>query len=258
MTVNYRFNFKKTSFSLLELHFLEHIYELCHRTLLIFGVIFLTIAFTFLKSKVLIGLLLYPIENIKLFQISPDDYFTFSFKICFYISSFFASPFILSQFFLFLLPGLVENEIFPIFILLVCSYILFILGLIFSYSILIPITIKFFLNYSEEILEPFWSFQHYFNIISFLFGLSGFIFQIPIFQIILNLVGIASPQTLLTIWRYMFLISTIIGAILTPSTDPFTQMLFSTVIFLLYFLGSGLMYLILKNFLILFKPCILL
>jgi sec-independent protein translocase protein TatC len=37
-------------------------------------------------------------------------------------------------------------------------------------------------------------------------------------------------------WRYIILISTIIGAILTPSTDPLTQLL-SSAILLLYFSG---------------------
>jgi len=46
--------------------------------------------------------------------------------------------------------------------------------------------------------------------------------------------------------RYIILISTIIGAILTPSTDPLTQLLLSCAILLLYFSGVGLLFLI-KN-----------
>jgi sec-independent protein translocase protein TatC len=47
-------------------------------------------------------------------------------------------------------------------------------------------------------------------------------------------------------WRYVILISTIIGAILTPSTDPLTQLLLSLAILLLYFSGLGILSLI-KN-----------
>jgi sec-independent protein translocase protein TatC len=47
-------------------------------------------------------------------------------------------------------------------------------------------------------------------------------------------------------WRYIILISTILGAILTPSTDPFTQLLLSSAILMLYFLGLGILFL-LKN-----------
>jgi Sec-independent protein secretion pathway component TatC len=47
---------------------------------------------------------------------------------------------------------------------------------------------------------------------------------------------------MLSAWRYIILISTILGAILTPSTDPLTQLLLSLAILLLYF--SGLEYLV--------------
>jgi sec-independent protein translocase protein TatC len=47
-------------------------------------------------------------------------------------------------------------------------------------------------------------------------------------------------------WRYVILISTVLGAILTPSTDPFTQLLLSLAILLLYFSGLGILFLI-KN-----------
>lgn len=47
-----------------------------------------------------------------------------------------------------------------------------------------------------------------------------------------------------SVWRYVTLGSTIIGAILTPSVDPITQIFMSTIIMLLYFGGAGLVYLI--------------
>jgi sec-independent protein translocase protein TatC len=51
---------------------------------------------------------------------------------------------------------------------------------------------------------------------------------------------------MLSAWRYVILISTIIGAILTPSTDPLTQLLLSVAILTLYFAGVGILFLI-KN-----------
>jgi sec-independent protein translocase protein TatC len=51
---------------------------------------------------------------------------------------------------------------------------------------------------------------------------------------------------MLNAWRYVILISTIIGAVLTPSTDPLTQLLLSFAILLLYFSGVGILFLI-KN-----------
>lgn len=54
-------------------------------------------------------------------------------------------------------------------------------------------------------------------------------------------------------WRYIILISTIIGAVLTPSTDPLTQLLLSFAILLLYFSGVGILFLIKINLYIYLK-----
>ena len=158
----------------------------------------------------------------------------------------FSSPFIIGQLILFLLPGLTKKETRIILPLLLSSLVLFGLGLIFSYYTLIPAALNFFLNYSEEVLEPFWSFDQYFEFVLVLFYSTGLAFQIPIIQILIGLLNIVSAKQMLGAWRYIILMATILGAILTPSTDPLTQMLLSAAILLLYFAGLGILFLI-KN-----------
>jgi Sec-independent protein secretion pathway component TatC len=65
-------------------------------------------------------------------------------------------------------------------------------------------------------------------------------------DILLGLLNIVSAKQMITSWRYVILVSTIIGAVLTPSTDPLTQVLLSSAILLLYFSGVGILLLI-KN-----------
>jgi len=52
---------------------------------------------------------------------------------------------------------------------------------------------------------------------------------------------------MISIWLYVILGSTIIGAILTPSVDPLTQILMSSIVVVLYFLGAGVVVLIEKS-----------
>ena len=106
--------------------------------------------------------------------------------------------------------------------------------------------LNFFLNYSEEVIEPFWSFDQYFEFILVLFYSTGIAFQIPIVQILIGLLNIVTTTQMLAAWRYIILLATIFGAILTPSTDPLTQLLLSIAILLLYFAGLGILFLI-KN-----------
>jgi len=246
MVTNSNFNFTSNTIITLELPFSEHIEELRQRIFVLFGIILLLTCVAFFDVKVLVQVLESPVSNVKFFQISPGEYFISTIKIAFYTGLLFASPFVISQIILFLLPGLTKKETKIILPLLLSSLILFGLGLAFSYYTLIPAALNFFLNYSEEVLEPFWSFDQYFEFILVLFYSTGLAFQIPIIQILIGLLNIVSAKQMLGAWRYIILVSTILGAILTPSTDPFTQLLLSLAILLLYFSGVGILFLI-KN-----------
>jgi sec-independent protein translocase protein TatC len=246
MTTNSNFNFTTNSILTLELPFSEHLEELRQRVFLVFGTILLLTCFSFIEVKSLVKILELPINNVKFFQVAPGEYFISTIKISFYTGVLFSSPFIISQLILFLLPGLTKKETKIVLPLLISSLILFGFGLAFSYYTLIPAALNFFLNYSEEVLEPFWSFDQYFEFILVLFYSTGLAFQIPILQILLGLLNIISPKQMLDAWRYVILLSTVLGAILTPSTDPLTQLLLSLAILLLYFSGLGILFLI-KN-----------
>ena len=246
MVANSDFNFKNNETLTLELPFSEHIEELRQRCFHIFWIIVLLTCVAFIEVKSLVEILQFPVSNVKFFQLSPGDFFFSTVKISFYTGILLASPFAVGQLILFLLPGLTEKETKTILPLLISSVILFGLGLFFSYYALIPAALNFLLNYSDEVIEPLWSFDQYFEFILVLFYSTGLAFQIPIIQILLGLLNFISAQQMLSAWRYVILISTIIGAILTPSTDPLTQLLLSGAILLLYFSGVGLLFLI-KN-----------
>ena len=238
MPTNYSFNLNRNSSKLLELSFLEHIEELRYRIFLIFSFILFLFGVIIIKIKELTIFLIKPTKNVQFFQSSPNSFFNFSMKIACYIGIYLSIPVIISQLFLFLAPGLKIKEIKKILLLWMSSFVLFGLGGGFSYYILIPSTLNFFLKYSESISEPFWSFKQYFEFISILFNITGLISQIPVLQILIELSGFQLSKYIFQTWRYFFLLSVILGAILTPTTDPITQLIFSSVIFLLYIFGS--------------------
>ena len=246
MVTNSNFNFTNQKTIVLELPFSEHIEELRQRFFLLFWIILVLTGLAFIEVKSLVKILELPISNVKFFQLSPGEYFISTIKIAFYTGLLFSSPVAIGQLILFLLPGLTKKETKIILPLLISSLVLFGLGLAFSYYTLVPAALNFFLNYSEEVIEPFWSFDQYFEFILVLFYSTGLAFQIPIIQILVGLLNIVSPKQMLGAWRYVILISTILGAILTPSTDPLTQLLLSFAIVLLYISGLGILFLI-KN-----------
>jgi sec-independent protein translocase protein TatC len=75
---------------------------------------------------------------------------------------------------------------------------------------------------------------------------TGLSFQVPIIQFILGFLDIISGQKMLSVWKYVIIISTILAAIITPSTDPITQLFLTGALLILYLSGSGLVILLKK------------
>ena len=228
---------KKSLNNQAEMPIFEHLEELRQRIFIGFicFLIITTICFIYIKN---ISLLLQePAIGIKFLQLAPGEYFFASVKLAIYTGLLLSSPFIIYQIIVFILPGLTKKEAFFIIPITLSSIILFFIGIIFAYKILAPAALKFFINYGSDIVEPTWSLEQYFNFILLLLFSTGISFQIPIIQIILGLFNIISSKTMLSYWRYITFVSTIIGAILTPSTDPITQIFMSLAIFSLYISG---------------------
>ena len=231
-------NFTSSSRSDTELYFNEHFDELRHRIFYILAFLCIFTSITFYNVKLIVKILEDPVSKIQFFQLSPGEYFISTLIISFSLGILFSTPLLLSQLLLFFRPALNKNERNSIFWLLLSSIFLFFLGLLFSYFLLIPAALNFFIFYGSEVIEPLWSFNQYFNFVSALFFSTGVVFQVPIVQIILSLFKIVDPIKMFNYWRPMILFSTILGAILTPSADPITQLLLSSALFLLYFFGS--------------------
>jgi sec-independent protein translocase protein TatC len=226
----------------MELPFLEHLEELRQR---IFQLIILFVSvtiFVFIKVKTLVEILEKPVTMIIFIQLSPGEYLLSTIKIAIYSGILICVPIILSQVICFIFPGLTIQEKKFILPLVIISFSLFSLSINFSYTVLIPAALKFFIQYSENVIEPLWSFEQYLDFTLLIFYSTSLAFQIPIFQLILGLTGIISSEKMLSLWKYVVLGSTIIGAILTPSTDPITQLCLSLAIFVLYLFGSVILF----------------
>nr|YP_010199203.1 Sec-independent protein translocase component TatC [Crassiphycus usneoides]UAD88652.1 Sec-independent protein translocase component TatC [Crassiphycus usneoides] len=228
-----------------EMSIFEHLEELRQR-IFIASIAFLMITMTcFVYMKNIAYILQQPAIGIKFLQLAPGEYFFTSVKVALYTGFLLSSPFIIYQITLFILPGLTKKESAFIIPILFTSIILFFSGIIFAYTILAPAALQFLINYGNEIVEPIWSFEQYFNFILLLLFSTGIAFQIPIIQIILGILKIFSSTEMYVYWKYIVLITTIIAAIITPSTDPITQIIMSLAILILY--SSGIIILKILN-----------
>lgn len=222
-----------------ELFFDEHIEEIRQRLFQSLFLVFLIMLAVFINVKSIVQIIEVPVSYLKFFQSSPGEYFVSTLKISFYGGLLFSIPGLLSQILFFLLPGLTKKEKKRTLGLLLGSCILVLLSFLFSYFVLIPAALNFFISYGLDVIEPLWSFNEYFSFLLVLFTSTCIIFQLPIVQVILSFLKIITGRKMLSLWKYVLLSSTIIGAILTPSADPLTQLLLSAAVFLLYLFGSA-------------------
>ncbi len=222
----------------LELFFNEHYHETRHRLFYILAFFSTITSLTLINVKTLVKILESPVANIQFFQLSPGEYFVSTLVMSIYTGILFSTPLVIIQTIFFFRPALTKNEKNIILFILAGCIFLFFLGLFFSYFLLVPAALNFFLLYGSDVVEPLWSFTEYFSFVSTLFVSTGLVFQVPIVQVMLSVARIIDPKEMLSCWRPMILFCTMLGAILTPSADPITQLLLSGALFLLYFLGS--------------------
>jgi sec-independent protein translocase protein TatC len=222
-----------------EMSLFDHLEEL--RLRLFYALIAVAIAALgcFIFVRPLVRTLEVPAQGVKFLQLAPGEFFFVSIKVAGYSGMVLASPFILYQIVQFVLPGLTRKERRLLAPIIFGSSILFFAGLFFAYIALIPAALNFFINYGSDVVEQSWSIDKYFEFVLLLLFSTGLAFQIPIVQLILGFIGIVNSAQMFAGWRYVVLGSVIMGAVLTPSTDPLTQSLLAGAVLALYFGGIG-------------------
>mgnify|MGYP001791188662 CR=1 FL=1 len=223
-----------------EMSIFDHLEELRQRIFYSLIAVIIGIIGCFAFVEKIVKLLEVPAQGAKFLQLSPGEYFFVSLKVAGYSGLLIASPFILYQIIMFVLPGLTRRERRVIGPIVLGSSSLFFVGLFFAYVALIPAALNFFISYGENVVEQLWSIDRYFEFILLLLFSTGLAFQVPVVQFLLALLGIVDSQTMLKGWRYVLLGAAVLGAVLTPSTDPVTQSLLGGAVLSLYFGGIGL------------------
>jgi sec-independent protein translocase protein TatC len=223
-----------------EMSLFDHLEELRQRIFYSLGAIALTVVGCFAFVKPIVKLLEAPAQGVKFLQLAPGEYFFVSVKVAGYTGILLAAPFIFYQVVAFVLPGLTRREKRFLAPVVLGSGVLFLAGLAFAYIALIPAALNFFISYGADVVDQAWSIDRYFEFVLLLLFGTGLTFQVPVVQALLGFLGIVSSQQMLSGWKYVLLAAAIVGAVITPSTDPLTQSLLGGAILTLYFGGIGL------------------
>ncbi len=222
-----------------EMSLFDHLEELRQRIFYALIAVVVGIIGCFTVVRPIVQLLERPAHGVKFLQLAPGEFFFVSIKVAAYSGILVASPMILYQIIAFVLPGLTRKERRLLGPIVFGSSILFVLGLVFAYVALIPAALNFFISYGADVVEQSWSIDLYFEFVLLLLFSTGLAFQIPVIQALLGLLGIVSSKQMLAGWRFVLVGAAVLGAVLTPSTDPLTQSLLGGAVVSLYFGGIG-------------------
>jgi|TARA_B100001063_G_scaffold218952_1_gene222701 sec-independent protein translocase protein TatC len=149
-------------------------------------------------------------------------------KVAFFAAIFFGSPVLLIQIYRFIAPGLYTNEKKALLPYLILTPILFLLGGLLVYYLVMPLAINFFLSFetigsdSNLPIQLEAKVNEYLSLIMRLIFAFGISFQLPILLNLLARIGIVNSNYLKKTRRYVIVIIFTVAAILTPP-DPITQ-----------------------------------
>lgn len=170
----------------------------------------------------------------KLYYMQPAEAFFTYIKVAIFVGFLIALPVVLYQIWRFVLPALIGMERYLLSVIVPVSLILFLAGIAFSFFLVLPAAVKFLVGFSTQELQPMFSIKQYFDfVIAFLLPF-GFIFELPLAIILLAKVGIVSSKFLAKQQRIVIFLTFVIGAVISPTPDIFSQCMIAIPMILLY------------------------
>jgi sec-independent protein translocase protein TatC len=220
-----------------ELSLGQHLKEFRDRLMVACIAIAITTAISFLFTTDIIKLLLIPSGVAKLVALSPTENFTTYFRVALFSGFALAMPVILYEIFAYIDPALHPNE--RKFALTLGPFVLllFVVGMLFCYLILLPSALKFLLNFGSEVIDNQLRASEYLSFVTLFIVGMGVIFEMPVLIYALIRLGVVQRSWLTSRRRYVFLLSFVIAAVVTPTPDPFNQSLVAIPMYLLFELG---------------------
>jgi sec-independent protein translocase protein TatC len=186
-------------------------------------------------------------QNPLMFVRTPTSLFMGSLYYCLFAAIAVTIPVTIYQLWGFVAPGLKRRERRVIGPVILASTGLFLLGAVFAYFVVIPVTMEFFLRDTLDLgwdsvrkvmlFEPKWDIGETLKLEGILMLVLGIAFEAPIAIVALTKIGIVTPKGLAKFRRHAILVNFVIAAIATPTQDPITLSLVAIPMCILYEVG---------------------
>jgi sec-independent protein translocase protein TatC len=223
-----------------EMPFLDHLEELRWRMIWsLLAVMVCAIAGYFLVTRLdVLGLLIEPIKPFlhgsKLKYLSPTEPFFITLKLAVSVGLVLASPIVIYQVWAFLSPALMPGEKRVIVPALYLGLVLFAVGVVMSYKVVLPMTLAFTMGFQTESLEQNIVIGEYLGFVTRLLLAFGGVFELPVVILILSAMGLVTPEFLASKRRHAVVIITVLASVLTPGDVITLTLMMMVPLILLY------------------------
>lgn len=144
-------------------------------------------------------------------------------------------PYLLYELWRFIRPALHDKERKAASGFVFYTSFLFMLGVLFGYYIVTPLSIRFFATYTVSTsIKNMFSVDSFISSETMLTLIAGLVFQLPVIVYILSSLGILTPKFMRDKRRYAIVIVLILAAIITPSPDALTMMVVALPLYVLF------------------------
>jgi sec-independent protein translocase protein TatC len=201
------------------------------------GFLFIIAAFiSYRFGELIVEDILSRAPDMNFVYISPPELMLSYIKLAIVSGLVVAAPFILSQIWMFISPGFDKKEKRYLIISLILGGGFFVLGVVFSYTIVMPIILKFFAGFQTPLIKPMISFNNHLSFVINILLSFGVVFELPVMMLLLTRFGLLNPSMFVKYRKYMILIIFVLAAVLTPP-DIISQSLLAVPMLALFELG---------------------
>lgn len=217
--------------------FLNHLEEFRRRLIICLISLGAATLICFFFSRAILDFLTLPLRDnphASLYFQTPYEAFMVHMKAALAGGVFLSLPVWTTQLWLFVAPGLYEKEKKSLIPLILGSLVLFLSGCAFAYYLVIPAGLRFLLAFSSDSLQPMLMVGPY---VSFFLGMilaCGALFDFPLVMIGLVKLGVVTTRVLADARKVVIVAILVVAAIVTPSPDPFSQLLLAVPLWILF------------------------
>lgn len=216
--------------------FWEHLDELRRRIWYVLVAALVAAVGCFCFKEQLFAVVMYPKpEGMQLINVELTQQFLTHMRVALWAGLLVVSPYILYQLFTFVAPGLYQTERRLAISAVASGYLLFLAGVALNYFVIFPFTVRFLGGYqvTADVANTI-TLSSYISVLGVMSLLMGVVFELPVLCWLLAKIGVLKANFMRRYRRHAIVVIIILGAIITPTGDPFTLSLVSIPIYLLW------------------------